>query len=1263
MNRYSLFFLLGGVVFGGQSIQLSTATASNTSVPAQPVGNPWRIEFSIHDWDANAGPGYPMDASAVGGSIQLQNLGSGSLLLLVFSNRATGGSVCQTMISSLPTKFITFRFQEDPVAKFDYCQAWDINGNLILNSSLPFVSQSGSNNPGATVRGLGQGSSTAYFRIYTSIVPTNARPPVTADTSATCLVHWKFDGNLNDSCTGNYPASMANGSAVYVPTPGQNLVVPVLKTMNAPAWGNWASLRAGFPAQLDGSASYSQADASASVTCAWQLLSGPSQLVWDNTNSCTPTVQGLVFGDYNFTLVTTDVNNQQATATQDIGSVAMDNNGVVINSDPNVDFLFGPMIAFGYNPWGYQDYWALHASLLREADYLNSGWAPVPQWEQTGQGTVSYYFNCVGPLGFCNTSLGTTLNGAITASATSITVANAAGLDLTTFPTHIILSDGTQSEEIRICSASLNILTVCYDGRGQAPLPFTNGASVLQSKVTGTGTKFLTDPTAPVCPVGAPGPTGPSLYSTGTVTLTAGSATVTGSGTSWTSTVLGDYIRVSATHGGTPFIFVAQISAFTSATSLTLSRVYPSDADTAGGFAYNIMLAQRTLVLRYPHATDPTGTGELMFGTPGGCESEAAVYTNPLYAGNTLDTAHDLALAGGGDFDGTLVTGTKYGVTDSTGWINDSSAGGISFYGESLAHRALYYRSGLTSALTAANYISDYWMKSPWGNADGNGRPRLLLGGEGIGSFVSAILTGRVAWSDLRGYGTLAVQMVNSFATNSCNTADDTRDSGYAYAWLILAAIYDPDTTSTAAPGGIPWRSYWQNHLPQMQTNDNNCKRSDYSWANGFDWNGNLPALTLTNGSATATGTSLPPSLCGGANSGAATATNGSNTITAVSGSFPPGTTLFLTGTSGGVVFVQNFTYSGTGSSATLGGFWLGDSGPITWVAGNWTTSNQMMVIATGNDDLTNMQKNWACTWVSSSQITLNRPWDGASSDSAHIYHPYIADVAGYGQQPFMLGIKSLGMNWLATQTVPALSSYTQPYTTMTQEATSWIWNVGMDHQLFGTNYGRVFQQCEPTNTAPTGTSFQFRAPGCSYGANPATVFLSAEQNAETGAAHGMYYLSNPTAANKMLGDEFYGSLWGFCPWTTGGAYCSSVSAASNVNNSNLGDVYIHEGKWTGFFTGMGMSHQWPAIRVGGLQPARQRRVPLTFRLGDVPSAASAYIRVTAPTGAQTNFACSSAPCSVTVDDRQGAHWYQVVYLSSTGTVLSQSPPALLPLR
>ncbi len=727
MKTYLSFILLGGVAFAGQSIQLSTATASSSSIPAQPVGNPWRVEFSIHDWDPNASASHPLGGAAVGADIQFQNLGGGDLRLQIFSTNVVGGAVCQMPIGSLPTKFITLRFQEDPTAKVDYCQAWDIGGNKIFDFSLPFTSESGSNSPGASVGGTGQNLSTAYFRIYTSIVPTNARPPVTADTSSTCLVHWKFDGNLNDSCSGNHTASMSTGSPTFVATPGQSLVVSLVKTLNAPAWAFSASLRAGFPGQLDGSASYSQTDSSASVSCTWQQLSGPSILVWDSRASCTPTVTGLIFGDYNFELVVVDATGQQVTGTQHIGAVATDANGIVINADPNVDFLFGPMIAFGKNPWGYQDYWALHASTLRAADYLSQGWAPTPQWERTGQGTVSFYFNCVGPLGFCNSSLGTTLSAGITASATSISVTNAANLDLTSFPTHIILfSNFSQSEEIRICSASMNVLTVCYDGRGQVPLAFANATAVLQSKVTGTGTKFLSDSTAPVCPVGAPGPPGPSAYSSGTVALAANSTTLTGSGTTWTAAMVGDYARIRATHGGQAFVFVAQMSGFTGVSSLTLARPYPSDADTGTGFTYDIMAASRTIVLRYPHATDPSGDGELTFGTAGGCESETAVYTNPVTSGNTFDTGHDVPAV-----DGLHVTGRSYSVTDTTGWVNNSSLGGISYYGESLAHRALYYRSGLASALTAANQIADYWIKSPWGNPDGNGHPALELGGEG----------------------------------------------------------------------------------------------------------------------------------------------------------------------------------------------------------------------------------------------------------------------------------------------------------------------------------------------------------------------------------------------------------------------------------------------------------------------------------------------------------------------------------------------------
>jgi hypothetical protein len=364
-------------------------------------------------------------------------------------------------------------------------------------------------------------------------------------------------------------------------------------------------------------------------------------------------------------------------------------------------------------------------------------------------------------------------------------------------------------------------------------------------------------------------------------------------------------------------------------------------------------------------------------------------------------------------------------------------------------------------------------------------------------------------------------------------------------------------------------------------------------------------------------------------------------------------------------VFVQNISYGG----GVLGAYWKGDSGTVSWLSGNFDAyagdgqPQDMLVIATGNIDLTNMQKSWACTWNSSTSITLNRPWDGLSSDSSHVYHPYNMNLAGYGQQPFMLGIKSYGENLLATQTLPALASYVAPYQTFTANSTSWIWNEGMDHQLLGTNYGRIFQQCEPANTAPSGTSFTSRASGCTYGNDPTAVYLSREQNAETSAAHAIYYQNNPIYSIKLRGDQFYGALWGYCPWTTGGVYCDPNSTAANATGSNLADASIHGGKWTGFFTGVGMSHRWPAVRLGGMEMPRPRKVLVSVKMGDVPAGANVRIVVTAPSGAQSNFACSSQPCEITVDDRQGTHLYQVQYLSSDGKVLNSSKADLVSTR
>jgi hypothetical protein len=169
------------------------------------------------------------------------------------------------------------------------------------------------------------------------------------------------------------------------------------------------------------------------------------------------------------------------------------------------------------------------------------------------------------------------------------------------------------------------------------------------------------------------------------------------------------------------------------------------------------------------------------------------------------------------------------------------------------------------------------------------------------------------------------------------------------------------------------------------------------------------------------------------------------------------------------------------------------------------------------------------------------------------------------------------------------------------------------------------------------------------YGAIDAARVLTAE----TSQALRVYYESNPTQAARAWGDLAYGSIWGNPQYTTGGVYSDSNYVRYENSNGSLGAY-----KWTGFFFGMGMAHQWPAVRLRGVAPARNRKVSIEVKQG---AAAKTQISVTAPSGAIRVYPCgSTSSCEVTVDDRQGSHWQRVQYLSEDGKVLSQSDPALL---
>lgn len=1267
MMRFIIPLLIALNAFAGQSItfgpQLLQATVPNT--PSS------RVEFYLHDWTTAGTTTHIVESSSTGWRAYTSVSGSSVILTVYDQWETVGAQSAQFEINGLPQKAIYVRAQHDAVGKQDLIEAWDINGTHVYSGTLGYTTEV---NSGGTIFQMGFGSepalNVAFMRNYSTLVPINSRPPVTVDTPNR-VYEWKFDGTLTDASGNGYTIGYFTGTPAYVATPYQN-VISVVKTADANSWTNVLTQRAGSTGTLDGTASYSQNDTSATVTYFWQQLSGPSSAIFSSRTSGTPGLTGLIFGDYKMQLTVTDAGGLVATASDDIGAVAQDSKGVVVNAVTAVDDLLGNMLAYGKNPWGYQDYWTNHASQVRTVNYAApvtgtfgetyQGWSVPLQWEKTGQGTVDYFFNCRGNIGPCGSNAAVTTVGTVSSASTTIVVNDGTIFTISSFPTRLVLYDGVNADEFRVCSLSVNTYTLCYDPSVGTRHTFAGGTTVLQSRIQGSGTLFVTDPNAAVCPTGIGGALpGIASYSTGTVSLTANSTTVTGSGTTFATptTQVGEFIQVSATHSATPFIFVAKIASVNSTTGLTLSRPFPSTADTASGLAYKIMPWTRALDLTTTNPVDSTGLRQILWPVTG-CESETDMYVNVvmnLNVGNSfITTGHDIPA-----LDGTHQTAKSYSVTDTFGWVSQQGTfGNINFYGEDMANWALYYRSGRTAPQSAAQVISTWWARSPF--VDFCCSLPLSVGGGRLGAFIS-VITGQnttITWKDdLRLFASEGADYVNRVYPSNCSTIDDSRDLGYVYAQLILAAIYDPDISSTNAPGGIPWRTYWQNQLANMQSSDTACAGSDGSFSSGFYF---VPVtqLTMTNGSAAVTGTSIPSTLCTVTDSGTGSVTNGSSTMTVLTGTMPTGGDIhavMITGVSSGSPFVQYLSYTVSGSTATLGAAWAGTTGTVTWQAGTGLdnaagSGNTMLTIAESNNDTSNLLKNWACVGNSSSSITLNRVWDGVSSGVSHTFFAYLSNLAGFGQQPFMLGIRTYGQGLLANQTVPALSTYKAPYTSFQNNAASWVWSIGMDPVTLTTNYG-VFAQSSPVTVPTPGTSLTWRSPASSYGLLPAGLPPAREQNTETGYTHVAYYLANPTTPNKTQADQYYGAVWGNSAYNTGGVYSDANSTASNVGLSQLTDASIANGKWFGFFAGMGQSHRWPAVRVGGLTPPATATIYVPFTLSGVANSTKINLTVTLPTGTVTTTTCTSSPCTLTVDHRSGNALMRIDYLNNSNVVLS----------
>jgi hypothetical protein len=1148
---------LSGCAYGGQSLVLSTAEIDTDRVPAQGANRPCRVEWSFHDWSSSLRDhtqpirpwacGIDVQITNAGRIAQGPNQGQDDIRLQMYHKLSSGGGydLCLFNLYPLPSRFATIRYQHVPnetgPGGVDTCEAWDVDGKRFHFSTKPYATASGNNTPGAGLTGTGQGLANAYFRMSTRTVPTGSRPPVTADMGD--LLEWKFDGNLRDSSPRNAHGSNRNGGISYVATPGQDLVVASVRTSDAPAWSDWIALRAGHPNTLDCSQSYSQADQSADVACSWAVASGPTMPTFSSTTVQKPTLEGLAFGGYHINLAVRDATGKVVNQQFSIGAVNYDDQGRVIPDNPRVTDLFGPMIAFGQNPWGYADERAKRAVELQYEYFTKTGLNP-PSWATPAQGTVSYPFAGIGA---SPGPAGTTLATDLASIATVIEVADAAKLpSLKTLPTWLVVGNAWRQQEIvRICTASATTgparLTACFDGRGISSIygkpqsnaqPWPRGTIVGEYRVVGTGTRFITDPERPLCPGGAPGPAGPVLYDQGTVQISS-SGSVVGNGVTWTDTNVPaetGMIRIEATHGGgQPFVYWSKVVARSSAQRLEVLRPFPADIDP-GPFAYKL-IGYRFLSMEF---IAPDGKRHNGVQFTAGCESETAAFA--------------IAFADVSGISKNRMSDMHFSTKDSLG---AKSGFGPNFYGSGLSARAFYLRSGWELAKVTADIMDDYWARDPEIAGGWYGGIPLTLGGGVVGAVANLVTNPdtKLTWDDVRPF----MNIGRTVLPMTCDYID-TRDSGYFGAWLTLGALFDPQPTQ------------WQSSLNALSEREKRCQRDDHSWANGFIFNGTGPALTLTPGSSRAAGTGLPPDLCFGIARGSATVTRGSSRFTG--SGLVNGTKIVLSGTRDGRPFVGSYEFKQTGgTSGIIGVEWPGDSGVV-----NFIIENSLYVSTIGiNTSDPNLHHNWACTWVSPSEIQLNRPWDGAPLTNARIYSNY---PSGYGQQPFMLGIKIGGFYWGQRNSDPVLA---ETFRDLAIDAATWIREVGFDPATKGMYYGRIFEACEPALPPTAEPKFDHRTPGCSYGLTNAGVRAARTLNAETSQAIRTYFEANPTNERREWGDLVYGAVWGYCPYTKPGFYCDPQYVVDENSDYSLSGT-----KWPGFFFGMGMAHQWPAARLGG---------------------------------------------------------------------------------
>jgi hypothetical protein len=348
-----LLVLVEASVFGAQSVtpsgpytlSVTLPYASWTTISATQA---MRWEFRLHDF----GPDWPGSSGVVRlGPVTLYSTGPNGAFM---ASRGVDTFASNGSVNALPgccagRTDVLVRVQRDPANSRYTWELWNTTGGGYLLQTPPVSSFSTLSWAGLNI--IVSSGKMDFLRWFSSTVPLGTSVPAVGVTGD--LGDWEFEGNLSDSS--GHGLNMSDSLATYATTP----VYP--PTCSA---GNQVSFRAGYPGQLDATAS-SALDGGVGLSYVWQQLAGPA-VIWSRKirlglptvgaqTVSQPTITGLVAGSYTFQLTVKDSSGQSSVCTVNDGAVVTDDHDVVITNLPAVDTLLGPMVRYGANPWPWFD--------------------------------------------------------------------------------------------------------------------------------------------------------------------------------------------------------------------------------------------------------------------------------------------------------------------------------------------------------------------------------------------------------------------------------------------------------------------------------------------------------------------------------------------------------------------------------------------------------------------------------------------------------------------------------------------------------------------------------------------------------------------------------------------------------------------------------------------------------------------------------------------------------------------------------------------